>query len=73
LFQGSTLLVMEAPPKTLVTINVSFNIDLEYDSFTGRTLSEFLTLIEDDLFDAVNELRPEIQDIYHMQTRLVND
>jgi hypothetical protein len=30
-------------------------------------------LIEDDLFDAVNELRPEIQDIYHMQTRLVND
>lgn len=64
---------MEAPPKTLVTINVSFSIDLEYDSFTGRTLSEFLTLIEDDLFDAVNELRPEIQDIYHMQTRLVND
>jgi hypothetical protein len=48
-------------------------MDLEYDPFIGRTLDSLLALVEDDLFDAVNELRPEIQDVYHMQTKLIND
>jgi hypothetical protein len=64
---------MEVIPKTVVTVSVSFDIDLEYDPFTGRTLDEFITLVEDDLFDAVEELRPEIQDVYHMTTKLVSD
>ena len=64
---------MEVIPKTVVTVNVSFDIDLEYDPFTGRTLNELLALIEDDLFDAAEELRPEIQDVYHMTTKLISD
>lgn len=64
---------MEVIPKTVVTVNVSFDIDLEYDPFTGRTLDELLALIEDDLFDAAEELRPEIQDVYHMTTKLISD
>lgn len=64
---------MEVTPKTVVTVNVSFTVDLEYDPFTGRTLDEFITLFEDDLFDAVEELRPEIQDVYHMTTKLIPD
>jgi len=64
---------MEVIPKTVVTVSVSFDIDLEYDPFTGRTLDELLALIEDDLFDAAEELRPEIQDVYHMTTKLISD
>jgi len=64
---------MEVIPKTVVTVSVSFDIDLEYDPFTGRTLDELLALIEDDLFDAAEELRPEIQDVYHMTTKVISD
>lgn len=64
---------MEVIPKTVVTVSISFDIDLEYDPFTGRTLDELLALIEDDLFDAAEELRPEIQDVYHMTTKLISD
>lgn len=48
-------------------------MDLEYDPFKGKTLEDFLALVEDDLFDAVEELRPEIQDVYYMQTKLITD
>jgi len=64
---------MEVIPKTVVTVSVYFDIDLEYDPFTGRTLDELLALIEDDLFDAAEELRPEIQDVYHMTTKVISD
>lgn len=64
---------MEVIPKTVVTVKVSFQMDLEYDPFKGKTLEDFLALVEDDLFDAVEELRPEIQDVYYMQTKLITD
>ena len=64
---------MEVIPKTVVTVKVSFQMDLEYDPFKGKTLEDFLALVEDDLFDAVEELRPEIQDVYYMQTKLIGD
>jgi hypothetical protein len=73
LLQSSTLLEMEVIPKSVVSVQVSFEMDLEYDPFTGRTLDSLLALVEDDLFDAINELRPEIQDVYHMQTKPIND
>jgi len=60
---------MKSDPKTIVSLNVSFEIDLEYDPFKGRSLKQLIRLFEDDLMDALNELRPEIQEVYHLHTK----
>jgi hypothetical protein len=64
---------MKEAPKSTVTVNVSFDIDLEYNPFTGRTLDDFLALFEDDLLDAVEELRPEVQNVYQMKIKTTSN
>jgi len=65
--------VMDPTPKTIVSLKVSFEIDLEYDPFKGRSLEQLIGLFEDDLLDAVNELRPETQEVYHLHTTVINN
>lgn len=64
---------MKADPKATISLNVSFDIDLEYDPFKGRSVEQFVGLFEDDLIDALNELRPEIQEVYHLHTKTIKD
>jgi hypothetical protein len=64
---------MDPTPKTIVSLKVSFEIDLEYDPFKGRSLEQLIGLFEDDLLDAVNELRPETQEVYHLHTTVINN
>lgn len=64
---------MEVAAKTRLTLKVSFDVILEYDPFKGRSIEQLITLFEEDLLDAVNELRPEIQDVYHLNTDLINN
>lgn len=71
LYWGSSFFQMETSPKTLITLNVSFNIDIEYDPFVGRTLNDLIDLLQDDLFDAAEELRPEVKEVYNMSVALI--
>lgn len=66
-------MAMDPTPKTIVSLKVSFEIDLEYDPFKGRSLEQLIGLFEDDLLDAVNELRPETQEVYHLHTTVINN
>jgi|TARA_S200002703_G_scaffold82679_1_gene71245 hypothetical protein len=40
---------------------ISFNVELEieYDSFKGKTLKQFTESVEDDLHSLIAELRPD--------------
>jgi len=40
---------------------ISFNVELEieYDSFKGKTLEQFTESVEDDLHSLIAELRPD--------------
>jgi len=64
---------MREDPTPLATIHFSFDVDLKHNPFTGRTLEEFLVLVEDEIFDSVQELRPEIIDVYNMNTSIIKN
>lgn len=64
---------MEAPPKTVLKMTVSFDMDVEFNSFQGRSLHQFVSLIENDLYDVVQEMRPEIYEVYNLKTTVEND
>jgi hypothetical protein len=53
-------------PKTLPCITVSFSVDLEleFDPFKGKTEKDFAIAVEDDLIDALLELRPEVKNVF---------
>jgi len=40
---------------------ISFNVEveIEYDSFKGKTLDQFTESLEDDLHSLIGELRPD--------------
>jgi hypothetical protein len=62
-------------PVVTPTITVSFAVDLEvkYDPFKGKSALQFAALIEDDLYDALMELRPEILNAYTSITAIDGD
>ncbi len=64
---------MDLTAKNIISLKVSFGLDLEYDSFKGRSLGQLIGLLEDDLLDAVNDLRPEIQEVYQLHTKIINN
>lgn len=60
---------MEAPPKVILDLRLTIDLEIEWDCFKGRTKEQFIQMVEDDVFDAIREARPEVQEIYHMQTQ----
>jgi hypothetical protein len=58
---------MEAPTKTTLDLRITLDFEIEWDSFKGRTKEQFIHMVEDDVFDAVRDARPEIQEIYRIQ------
>ena len=48
------------------TVNLLFEIELDaaYDPFKGKTVQQLAEAIEDDLQQAILDLRPEVKNIY---------
>jgi hypothetical protein len=58
---------MEAPFKTLLDLKLTVDLEIEWDCFKGRTKEQFIRMIEDDILEAIEEARPEIQKIHRIQ------
>jgi len=48
------------------TVNLLFEVELDaaYDPFKGKTIRQYAEAIEDDLQQAILDLRPEVKNIY---------
>ena len=55
---------METIVKPSITVSFQIDIDLEFDSFKGKTPLEFARNVEDDLIDALADLRSEVLGVY---------
>ena len=55
---------METIAKPSITVSFQIDIDLEFDSFKGKTPEEFAQNVEDDAIDALLELRPEVLGVF---------
>lgn len=55
---------METIAKPSITVSFQIDIDLEFDSFKGKTPQEFAQNVEDDAIDALVELRPEVLGVF---------
>ena len=60
---------MEAPVKNLLDLRLTIDLEIELDAFKGRTKEQFIQMVEDDIHDAIRDARPEVQEIYRMQTQ----
>jgi hypothetical protein len=60
---------MEAPVKNLLDLRVTIDLEIEWDAFKGRTKEQFIQMVEDDIHDAIREARPEVQEIYFIETQ----
>lgn len=58
---------MEAPFKTLLDLRLTVDFEIEWDCFKGRTKEQFIRMIEDDILEAIEEARPEIQKTHRIQ------
>ena len=56
--------LMETIAKPSITVSFQIDIDLEFDSFKGKTPEEFAQNVEDDAIDALLELRPEVLGVF---------
>jgi len=55
---------METIVKPSITVSFQIDIDLEFDSFKGKTPEEFARNVEDDVIDALVDLRSEVLGVY---------
>lgn len=54
---------METKTVPCVTVSFAIDLELEFDPFKGKTEKEFAIAVEDDLIDALLELRPEVKKV----------
>ena len=55
---------METIVKPSITVSFQIDIDLEFDSFKGKTPEEFACNVEDDVIDALVDLRSEVLGVF---------
>ena len=55
---------MDPIPTPTITVSFAIDLDLKYDPFKGKSPLEFAALIEDDLHDALMDLRPEMIGVF---------
>lgn len=55
---------METIARPAVRVTFQVEIELEFDSFKGKTPQQFAENVEDDMMDALTEMRPEILGVY---------
>lgn len=64
LLETHSQLLMETIVKPSITVSFQVDIDLEFDSFKGKTPQQFAQNVEDDVIDALLELRPEVLGVF---------
>lgn len=64
LLETHSQLLMETIVKPSITVSFQIDIDLEFDSFKGKTPQQFAQNVEDDVIDALLELRPEVLGVF---------
>lgn len=55
---------METIVQPAVRVTFQIEIELEFDSFKGKTPQQFAENVEDDMMDALSEMRPEILGVF---------
>jgi hypothetical protein len=55
---------MEAPPVAKLTLNFQVELELEYDSFKGRTAEQLAEGVQDELDDLLFEVAPNVVGVY---------
>ena len=55
---------MDPIPTPTITVSFAIDLDLKYDPFKGKSPIEFAALIEDDLHDALMDLRHEMLGVF---------
>lgn len=55
---------METIPRPVVRVSFQVEIELEFDSFKGKTADQFAESVEDDMMDALSEMRPEVLGVF---------
>ena len=61
---------METIARPSITVSFNVDIDLEFDSFKGKTPQEFAQNVEDDLVDAILDLRSEVLGVFTTMTNV---
>jgi hypothetical protein len=64
---------MEPIPTPTITVSFAIDLELTYDPFKGKSTLEFVDLVEDDLYDALMDFRPEIIAAYTSITAINDD
>jgi hypothetical protein len=59
---------METIARPAVRVTFQVEIELEFDSFKGKTPQQFAENVEDDMMDALSEMRPEILGVFSTMT-----
>lgn len=60
---------MEPVYKTKLTLSFAIDLEVEYNSFGGKTVDEIATALQDDLDDLLFEL-PHVEGVYTTLTNL---
>lgn len=61
---------MDLTPQPFIRVLYTVEFELSYDSFKGQTPAEIADKLEEDVLDAVSELRPEILGVSITTTEL---
>jgi hypothetical protein len=64
---------MEPIPTPTITVSFAIDLELTYDPFKGKSTLEFVDLVEDDLYDALMDFRPEVIAAYTSITAINDD
>ena len=64
---------MEPIPTPTITVSFAIDLELTYDPFKGKSTLEFVDLVEDDLYDALMDFRPEVTAAYTSITAINDD
>jgi len=64
---------MEALPVAKLTLSFQVELELEYDSFKGRTTQQLAEGIQDDLDDLLFEVAPNVVGVFTTLTSIESD
>jgi len=61
---------MEAPPVAKLTLNFQVELELEYDSFRGRTAEQLAEGVQDELDDLLFDAAPNVVAVFTTLTSI---
>lgn len=64
---------METVTSPTVTVTFSVDLELSYDPFRGKSPEQFAALVQDDLHDALMDLRPEVLSAFTSMVSIDSD